>query len=69
MESFFNLKERNTTIRTEILAGITTFMTMAYISFVNAGMFSALPVALPLLLLLLNHLLVLQKVEELVCLL
>lgn len=43
MESFFNLKERNTTIRTEILAGITTFMAMAYILFVNAGMFSALP--------------------------
>lgn len=43
MESFFKLKERNTTIRTEILAGITTFMAMAYILFVNAGMFTALP--------------------------
>lgn len=43
MESFFKLKERNTTVRTEILAGITTFMAMAYILFVNAGMFTALP--------------------------
>lgn len=43
MESFFNLKHRNTTIRTEILAGITTFMAMAYILFVNAGMFATLP--------------------------
>jgi AGZA family xanthine/uracil permease-like MFS transporter len=43
MESFFNLKKRDTNIRTEILAGITTFMAMAYILFVNAGMFSSLP--------------------------
>lgn len=43
MESFFNLKERNTNFQTEILAGITTFMAMAYILFVNAGMFATLP--------------------------
>lgn len=43
MENFFNLRERNTNIRTEILAGITTFMAMAYILFVNAGMFATLP--------------------------
>lgn len=43
MESFFNLKERGTTLRIEILAGITTFVTMAYILFVNAGMFAVLP--------------------------
>ena len=43
MESFFNLNERNTNIKTEILAGITTFMAMAYILFVNAGMFATLP--------------------------
>ena len=43
MESFFNLKHRNTTLRPEILAGITTFMAMAYILFVNAGMFATLP--------------------------
>lgn len=34
---FFKLKEHGTTFRTEILAGITTFLTMAYILFVNAG--------------------------------
>lgn len=43
MESFFGLEQRNTTVRTEILAGITTFMAMAYILFVNAGMFATLP--------------------------
>lgn len=43
MENFFNLRERNTTFRIEILAGITTFVTMAYILFVNAGMFATLP--------------------------
>lgn len=42
MENFFGLKQRNTTIRTEVLAGITTFMAMAYILFVNAGMFAEL---------------------------
>ncbi|KGN01462.1 guanine permease [Clostridium novyi A str. 4570] len=35
MEKFFKLKENNTTVKTEILAGITTFMTMAYILIVN----------------------------------
>ena len=35
MEKFFKLKEHNTTVKTEILAGITTFMTMAYILIVN----------------------------------
>ncbi len=35
MEKFFKLKERNTTIGTEIMAGIITFMTMAYILAVN----------------------------------
>ncbi len=38
MEKFFKLKERNTTVKTEILAGLTTFMAMAYILMVNAGM-------------------------------
>lgn len=32
---FFKLKENNTNVRTEIIAGVTTFMTMAYIIFVN----------------------------------
>lgn len=42
MENFFGLKQRGTTVRTEVLAGITTFMAMAYILFVNAGMFANL---------------------------
>lgn len=35
MENFFKLKENNTNVKTEVLAGITTFMTMAYILVVN----------------------------------
>ncbi len=35
LERFFHLKELNTSLRTEILAGVTTFVTMAYILFVN----------------------------------
>lgn len=35
MNNFFKLSERNTTARKEIFAGITTFLTMAYIIFVN----------------------------------
>ncbi|TWT09575.1 NCS2 family permease [Reyranella sp. CPCC 100927] len=34
-ETLFKLRENNTTVRTEVLAGITTFLTMAYIIFVN----------------------------------
>lgn len=41
LEKFFNLKQNNTTPRTEILAGITTFMTMAYILAVNPDILSA----------------------------
>jgi len=37
---FFKLKENNTNLRTEIIAGITTFMTMAYIIFVNPSILS-----------------------------
>lgn len=40
MEKFFKLKENGTTVKTELLAGLTTFMAMAYILMVNAGMFS-----------------------------
>lgn len=40
MESFFRLKENGTNIRTEIIAGLTTFMTMAYIIFVNPSLLS-----------------------------
>lgn len=35
LERMFQLKANNTTVRTEILAGVTTFMTMAYIIIVN----------------------------------
>lgn len=41
MEQFFKLKEHGTTVRTEVMAGITTFMTMAYILAVNPGILSA----------------------------
>lgn len=37
---FFKLKEKNTTISTEIIAGVTTFMTMAYILVVNPNILS-----------------------------
>jgi AGZA family xanthine/uracil permease-like MFS transporter len=40
LERFFKLKENGTTVRTEILAGITTFMTMAYILAVNPDILS-----------------------------
>ena len=35
MEKLFHLKEHGTTVRTEIVAGLTTFLTMAYIIFLN----------------------------------
>ena len=35
LEKLFKLKEHNTTVRTELMAGLTTFMTMAYILAVN----------------------------------
>lgn len=35
LEKFFKLKQNNTTVKTEVVAGITTFMTMAYILAVN----------------------------------
>ena len=41
LENYFRLKEHKTDVRTEILAGITTFMTMAYILAVNPGILSA----------------------------
>ncbi|NLP19051.1 MAG: NCS2 family permease [Firmicutes bacterium] len=41
LEEFFKLKEKGTDVRTEIVAGITTFMTMAYILFVNPDILSA----------------------------
>ena len=41
MEKFFKLKENNTTVSTEITAGITTFFAMAYIIAVNPSVLSA----------------------------
>lgn len=41
MEKFFKFKERGTNFQTELLAGFTTFLTMAYIVFVNPGILSA----------------------------
>lgn len=40
MENFFKLKEKNTTVKTEVLGGLTTFMTMAYILAVNPSILS-----------------------------
>jgi adenine/guanine/hypoxanthine permease len=41
INKFFKLQENKTTVRTEIIAGITTFMTMAYILFLNPNILSA----------------------------
>lgn len=41
LEKLFHLKEHNTTVRTEIIGGVTTFFAMAYIIFVNPNMLSA----------------------------
>ncbi len=38
LEKFFKLKENKTTVRTEIIAGLTTFMTMAYIIALNPNL-------------------------------
>ncbi|MDP8247198.1 MAG: NCS2 family permease [Candidatus Tritonobacter lacicola] len=40
LDKFFSLSEKGTNVRTEIVAGITTFMTMAYIIFVQPGVLS-----------------------------
>lgn len=41
LEKLFKLKENNTNVRTEVIGGITTFMTMAYILAVNPTILSA----------------------------
>lgn len=41
LEKVFHLKENNTNVRTEVIGGITTFMTMAYILAVNPNLLSA----------------------------
>lgn len=43
MEKIFHVKEAGSNVKTEVLAGTTTFMTMAYILMVNSGMFAELP--------------------------
>ena len=40
LNKFFKLKENNTNVKTEITAGLTTFMTMAYILAVNPSILS-----------------------------
>ncbi len=42
MEKLFKLKEHNTTVQREVIAGLTTFLTMAYILAVNPDMLSAI---------------------------
>lgn len=42
-ENMFKLREHGTDIRTEVFAGITTFMTMAYILVVNPSILSSIP--------------------------
>ncbi|NLO26049.1 MAG: NCS2 family permease [Clostridiales bacterium] len=41
LEKYFKLSEHNTNVKTEVVAGITTFMTMGYIIMVNPGILSA----------------------------
>lgn len=41
LTSYFKLEEHQTTVRTEVIAGLTTFITMAYIIFVNPSILSA----------------------------
>ena len=43
IEKLFGFDPKKHSVRTEIMAGITTFLTMAYILAVNPGIFSALP--------------------------
>jgi AGZA family xanthine/uracil permease-like MFS transporter len=41
LERYFAIRERGTTVRTEVLGGVVTFLTMAYIVFVNPAILSA----------------------------
>ena len=40
LERYFDLTQRGTNVRTEVMAGLTTFLTMAYIAFVNPQILS-----------------------------
>lgn len=44
MEKLFKLKQNGTTVRTELLAGLTTFMTMAYIIALNPNLLTSFDV-------------------------
>ena len=48
MGAFFGFSERGTNLRTELIAGLTTFMTMAYIIFVNPAILGTEGTGLPL---------------------
>ena len=48
MEKIFKLKQNGTTVRTEIVAGLTTFMTMAYIIALNPNLLTGFDVGSPL---------------------
>jgi AGZA family xanthine/uracil permease-like MFS transporter len=41
LDSYFGLRDRGTSVRTEAVAGVTTFLTMAYILFVNPDILAA----------------------------
>lgn len=48
MEQFFKLKENNTSVKTEVIAGLSTFMTMAYILQLNPNLLTGFQVGTPL---------------------
>ncbi len=43
MDRFFRISQRGSTVRTELIAGVATWLTMAYILFVNPSILGALP--------------------------
>ena len=48
LENFFKLKKNNTDVKTEVLAGITTFVSMVYIISLNPNILSAFEINTPL---------------------
>lgn len=48
LEKIFKLKENNTTVKVEVLAGLTTFMTMAYIIALNPNLLTSFAQGTPL---------------------
>lgn len=48
MEQFFKLKENHTTVKTEMIAGLSTFMTMAYIIQLNPNLLTNFAIGTPL---------------------